>query len=133
MIDHHGLKQSSLWLAGKESACNAGDPGSIPGSGRPIGERIGYPLQYSWASLVAQLVKKIHLQFRRPGFSLWVGKIPWRRGRLPTPVFLGFPCGSAGKKNPPAMGETSVQSLGWEDALEKGKATHSNVLACTIP
>ena len=87
MIDHHGLKQSSLWLAGKESACNAGDPGSIPGSGRPIGERIGYPLQYSWASLVAQLVKKIHLQFRRPGFSLWVGKIPWRRERLPTPVF----------------------------------------------
>ena len=47
MIDHHRLKQSSLWLAGKESACNAGDPGSIPGSGRPTGERIGYPLQYS--------------------------------------------------------------------------------------
>ena len=93
MIDHHGLKQSSLWLAGKESACNAGDPGSIPGSGRPTGERIGYPLQYSWASLVAQLVKK----------------------------------------NPPAMGETSVQSLGWEDALEKGKATHSSVLAWRIP
>jgi len=43
--------------AGKESACNAGDPGSIPGSGRSPGEGIGYPLQYSWASLVAQLVK----------------------------------------------------------------------------
>ena len=42
---------------GKESACNAGDPGSIPGSGRSAGEGIGYPLQYSWASLVAQLVK----------------------------------------------------------------------------
>ena len=42
---------------GKESACNAGDPGSIPGSGRSPGEGIGYPLQYSWASLVAQLVK----------------------------------------------------------------------------
>ena len=41
---------------GKESACNAGDPSSIPGSGRSTGERIGYPLQYSWASLVAQLV-----------------------------------------------------------------------------
>jgi len=42
--------------AGKESTCNAGDPGSIPGSGRSPGEGIGYPLQYSWASLVAQLV-----------------------------------------------------------------------------
>ena len=43
--------------AGKESACNAGDPGSIPGSGRSTGEVIGYPLQYSWASLVACSVK----------------------------------------------------------------------------
>ena len=43
--------------AGKESACNAGDPGSIPGLGRSAGEGIGYPLQYSWASLVAQLSK----------------------------------------------------------------------------
>ena len=43
--------------AGKESACNAGDPGSIPGSGRSPGEGIDYPLQYSWASLVAQMVK----------------------------------------------------------------------------
>ena len=38
--------------AGKESACNAGDPGSIPGTGRSPGEKIGYPLQCSWASLV---------------------------------------------------------------------------------
>ena len=43
--------------AGKESACNAGDPNSIPGSGRSAGEGIGYPLLYLWASLVAQLVK----------------------------------------------------------------------------
>ena len=42
---------------GKESACNTGDPSLIPGSGRSPGEGIGYPLQYSWASLVAQLVK----------------------------------------------------------------------------
>ena len=42
---------------GKESACNAGDPGSIPGSGRSTGEGINYPLQYSWAALVAQLIK----------------------------------------------------------------------------
>ena len=44
---------------GKESTCNAGEPGSIPGSGRSPGEGIGYPLQYSWASLVAQLVKNL--------------------------------------------------------------------------
>ena len=43
--------------ASKESVCNAGDPGSIPGSGRSAGEGIGYPLQYAWASLVTQLVK----------------------------------------------------------------------------
>ena len=78
--------------AGKESACNAGDPGSIPGSGRSAGEGIGHPLQYSWASLVAQL-----------------------------------------GKNLPAMRETWVRSLGWEDPLEKGKATHSNILAWRIP
>ena len=49
-----GFPDSSV---GKESACNAGDPGLIPGSGRSPGEGIGYPLQYSWASFVAQLVK----------------------------------------------------------------------------
>ena len=51
-----GLPCSSV---GKESACNAGDPGSIPGSGRSTGEGIGYPLQHSRASLVAQLVKNL--------------------------------------------------------------------------
>ena len=81
--------QSSV---GKESACNAGVPGSIPGSGRSTGEGIGYPLQYSWASLVAQLVKNL-----------------------------------------PAMGETPVRSLGWEDPLEKGMATHSSILAWRSP
>ena len=54
----------------------AGDPGSIPGSGRSAGEGIGYPLQYSWASLVAQLVKNPPAMWR-PGFDPWVGKIPW--------------------------------------------------------
>ena len=44
---------------GKESACNAGDPSSIPGSGRSAREGIGYPLQYSWASLVPQLVENL--------------------------------------------------------------------------
>ena len=46
-------------LVGKESACNAGDPGSMPGSGRSAGEGIGYPLQYSWASLVVHMVKNL--------------------------------------------------------------------------
>ena len=45
--------------AGKESTCNAGDPGSIPGLERSAGEGIGYPLQHSWASLVVQLVKNL--------------------------------------------------------------------------
>ena len=84
-----GFHNSSV---GKESTCNAGDPGSIPRSGRSPGEGIGYPLQDSWASLVAYLVK-----------------------------------------NPPAMRGTSVRSLGWEDPLEKGKATHSSILAWRIP
>ena len=63
--------------AGKESMCNAGDPSSIPGEGT------SYPLQYSWASLVAQTVKN------PPAMQeAWVGKIPWRRAWQPTLVFL---------------------------------------------
>ena len=77
---------------GEELACSAGDPSSIPGLGRSAGEGIGYPLQYSWASLVTQLVKNL-----------------------------------------PAMRETWVQSLGGEDPLEKGKATHSSILAWRFP
>ena len=68
---------------GKESACNAGDPGSIPGSGRSAGEGIGYPLQYSWASLVAQLVKNPTAMW-----ETWVEKIPWKRAWQLIPVFL---------------------------------------------
>ena len=83
MVPRLGFPDSSV---GKESTCNAGDPSLIPGLGRSTGEGIGYPLQYSWASLVAQLVKNL-LQCGRPGFNPWVGKIPWRRERLPTPVF----------------------------------------------
>ena len=77
-----GFSNSSV---GKESTCNAGNPSSIPQSGRSAGEGIGYPLQYSWTSLVAQLVKNT------PMMQNWVwsliGKIPWRRERLSTPVF----------------------------------------------
>ena len=72
--------------AGKESICNAGDPSLIPGWGRFAGEGNGHLLQYSWVSLVAQLVR-IHLQSGKPGLDPWVGKIPWRRECLPTPVF----------------------------------------------
>ena len=79
-----GLPDSSVR---EESACNAGDPGSIPRSGRSTGEWIGYLLPYSWASLLAQL------------------------------------------KNPPAMNETWVRSLGWKDPLGKGKANHTSILA----
>ena len=84
-----GFPDSSV---GKESTFNAGDPNLILGLGRSAGEGISYPLQHSWASLVAQLVK-----------------------------------------NPPATLETWVRSLGWEDPLEKGKATHSSILAWRIP
>ena len=73
-------------------ACNAGDPGLIPRLGRPLGEGIGYPLQCSWVSMVAQTVK-----------------------------------------NPPVVWETWLRSLGWEDPLEEGLATHSNILAWRIP
>ena len=88
-----GFPNSSV---SKEPTWNAGDSGSIPESGRSTGEGIGYPLQYSWASLVVQLVKN-HI------------------------VVL------------PAMQETWVGSLGWEDPLEKGKASHSSILAWRIP
>ena len=87
-VDQGGFPSSS---AGKESACKARGPGLIPGSGRSPGEVIGYPLQYSWASLVSQMIK-----------------------------------------NPPAMQETWVRSLGWEDPLEVGMATHSSILSWRI-
>ena len=87
--DEHGFPCSS---AGKESTCNAGDPGLIPGSGRSPGKGIGYPLQYSWAFLVSQTVKNL-----------------------------------------PAMRETWVRSLDWEDLLEEGMATHCSFLAWKIP
>ena len=64
-----GFLDSSV---GKESACNGGDPGSIPGLGRPSGEGIGYPLQYSWASLVDQLVKNPLAMW-----ETWVQSLDW--------------------------------------------------------
>ena len=70
--------------AGKESTCNAGDLGSIPGLGRSPGEGIGYPFQYSWASLVAQMVKNPPAM-RETWVQSLGGKIPWRRAWQPTP------------------------------------------------
>ena len=73
--------------AGKESACNTGDTGSIAGSGRSPGEGIDYPLQYSWTSLVAQMVKNPPAVW-----ETWVQSLgredPGRRAWQPTPVFL---------------------------------------------
>ena len=64
-------------LVGKESACNAGDPGLIPRLGRSAGEGKGYPFQYSWASLVAQLVKNLPaMQERDPGPVPGLGRSP---------------------------------------------------------
>ena len=58
--------------ASKELACNAGDPGSIPGLGRSTGERRGYPLQYSWASLVSQQVKNLPATW-----EAWIRSLGW--------------------------------------------------------
>ena len=81
-MDHNteGLKPFVFSLgfpgssAGKESTCSAGDPGSSPGSGRPAEEEIGYPLQYSWASLRVQLVKNLPTMWER---ELWVRSLGW--------------------------------------------------------
>ena len=69
---------------------------------------------------------------QEPQFDSCVGKFPWKSNRLLTPVFLGFPGGSESKE-PTAMRETWVQSLGWEDSLEKGKATLFSIRAWRIP
>ena len=65
-----------------------------------------------------------HGRCKRHGVDPWVGKIPWRRDRLPTPVFLGFPGGSDGKE--PIC---NAAALGWEDPLEEGMGTHSSIPA----
>ena len=79
------------------------------------------------ASLVAQLVKK-----RRSEFDSWVGMIPWRRDRLPTPVFQASLVAQL-VKNLPAVQETWVWSLGWEDPLEECMETYSSILAWRFP
>ena len=69
---------------------------------------------------------------KRCGFNPWVGKIPWRRDRLPTPVFLGFPGGSDGIESACNVGNLGLIP-GWEDPLEEGMATHSSIFAWRSP
>ena len=83
----------------------------IPGSGGSPGEGIGYLLQYSWASVVAQMVKN------PPGmwetwFNPWVGKIPWRRTWQPTPVF--FPGESPWTEEPGRLQSMGLQRVGHD-------------------
>ena len=68
---------------GKESACSAGDPSLIPGLGRSAGEGIGYPLQYSWASLLVQLVKNSPAMWEAWVLSLGWGDTPGEGNRYP--------------------------------------------------
>ena len=89
---------------GEESACNAGDPGLIPGLGRSPAEGNGYTLQCSWASLVAQLVK--NPPAIQETLVRFLGREdPGERDRLRTPVFLGFPGGSDGKESTCNVGD----------------------------
>ena len=83
------------------------------------------------ASLITQLVK--NLPAMQEALVLFLGwEDLWKKDSWLTPVFLGFRCGSAGKEST-AMQETWIRSLGWEDPLEKGRATHSSILAWRIP
>ena len=68
----------------------------------------------------------------RPRFHSWVAKFPWRKGRLPAPVFLGFSGGSDGKESTYNVGDLgSISGLGR--SLEEGMATHSSILAWRLP
>ena len=89
---------------------------------------------FSGASLIAQLVK-ISLQCRRPQFDSWVRNIRWRRDRLPTPVFLGFSCGSAGKESACNVGDLgSVPDLGRSPGEGNGyPLQYSGILGWRIP
>jgi len=80
-FSHYPLNLCSS--VGKKSTCNSGNLSLIPGLGRSAGEGIGYPLQYSWASLVAHLVNKSACNAGRPEFDPWVGKIPGERKGYP--------------------------------------------------
>ena len=84
-----------------------------------------------WASLVAQLVKNLPAMQETPVHS-WVGKIRWRRDSLPTPVFLGFPCGSAGKEFMLQCGRPGLNP-GLGRSPGEGKGYPLQFLAWRIP
>ena len=119
-------------LAGKESACNVGSLGSIPGLGRSPGEGKGYPLQYSG---LENSMDCIFHGSQRIGHD-WATfafhnkrQITRRKNRsIPAVCFSG----GLVVKNPPAIQETWIWSLGWEDPLEKETATHSSILSWGI-
>ena len=116
--------------AGKESACNVGALGSIPGLGRSIGEGKGYPLHTDFPD--SSLGKESACNAGDPGLIPGSGRSPGEGIGYP----LQYPWASLVAqrvKNPPAVRETWVQSLGWEDPLEKGKTTHSSILAWRTP
>ena len=102
---------------------------------------VGYSLLPGTLFIMAALISGGHFPHSPVGeesacnagdrFDSWVGKIHWRRDRLPTPVFLGFPCGSAGKESACNVRDLGL-ILGWEESLENRKATHSSILAWKI-
>ena len=71
--------------AGNEFACNSGDPSLIPGSRRSIGEGIGYSLQYSWVSLVVQLVRNLPAMW-----ETWVQSLGWEVQKFPVALYAGI-------------------------------------------
>ena len=83
-----GFPDSSV---GKESACNAGDPDSIPGWGRPAGEGIGYPYRCSWASLGAQLVKNLACNGGDLGSIPGLGRPPGEGNSYPLQSYPFWP------------------------------------------
>ena len=93
----------------------------IPGLGRSPGEEIVYPLQYSWASLVAQMVKKSICNAGDPSSIPGLGRSAGRGIVYPLQYSWASLMAQV-VKNPPPMQETWVPSLSWEDPLEKGKA-----------
>ena len=109
---------------GEESACNAGDLDSIRGLGRYLGGGHGNPLQYSG-------LENPHEQRSLMGYSPWGRKESDMTERISTAHKANN--GASLVKNPPVMQKTWTQSLCWEDPLEKGKATHSSILAWRFP
>ena len=98
--------------AGKESVWNAGDSSLLSGLGKSPGKGIGYPLEYSWTFLVAQMVKNLPSVQETWVGSLSCGKIPWRRAWQPSPVFL--PGESPWTEVPGGLQSMGLQGVGHD-------------------